>query len=31
MKYFLDFGTHKFEGLDEFIIKLGIDTNFVVY
>jgi FkbM family methyltransferase len=31
MKYFLDFGTHMFEGLDEFIIKLGIDTNYIVF
>lgn len=31
MKYFLDFGTHKFEGLEEFIIKLGIDHSFNVY
>lgn len=27
MKYFLDFGTHKFEGLEEFIPKLQIDKN----
>jgi len=31
MKYFLDFGTHHFEGLEEFIIKLGIDNTFNVY
>ena len=27
MKYFLDFGTHKFEGLEEFIPKLKLDKN----
>jgi hypothetical protein len=27
MKYFLDFGTHKFEGLEEFIPKLQIDKS----
>ena len=31
MKYFLDFGTHKFEGLDEFVEKLKIDKTFNVY
>ncbi len=31
MKYFLDFGTHKFEGLEEFIPKLNIDNTFNVY
>ena len=31
MKYFLDFGTHKFEGLEEFIPKLGIDNTYSVY
>lgn len=31
MKYFLDFGTHHFEGLQEFIVKLGIDNTFNVY
>ena len=31
MKYFLDFGTHKFEGLDEFVEKLNIDKTFNVY
>lgn len=30
MKYFLDFGTHKFEGLEEFIPKLQIDKQFNV-
>jgi FkbM family methyltransferase len=30
MKYFLDFGTHHFEGLEEFINKLGIDKTFNV-
>jgi FkbM family methyltransferase len=30
MKYFLDFGTHNFEGLEEFIKKLGIDKTFNV-
>ena len=29
--YFLDFGTHRFEGLEEFIPKLGIDKTFQVY
>ena len=31
MKYFLDFGTHNFEGLEEFIVKLGINNSFNVY
>lgn len=31
MKYFLDFGTHKFEGLEEFIPKLRIDNTYNVY
>jgi len=31
MKYFLDFGTHRFEGLEEFIPKIGIDKSFHVY
>lgn len=31
MKYFLDFGTHNFEGLEEFINKLGIDKTFAVF
>lgn len=30
MKYFLDFGTHKFEGLEEFIEKIQIDKTFNV-
>jgi FkbM family methyltransferase len=28
MKHFLDFGTHAFEGLEEFIHKLGLDKSF---
>jgi len=31
MKHFLDLGTHQFEGLSEFTVKLGIDNNFAVY
>jgi FkbM family methyltransferase len=31
MKYFLDFGTHKFEGLEEFTATLGIDTSWNVH
>jgi hypothetical protein len=31
MKYFLDFGTHGFEGLEEFTEKLNLDNNFNVY
>jgi FkbM family methyltransferase len=30
MKYFLDFGTHKFEGLNEFTEKIGIDSDWNV-
>lgn len=31
MKYFLDLGTHKFEGLEEFKQKLSIDKTFHVH
>ena len=31
MKHFLDFGTHYFEGLDEFTVTLGLDHTFNVY
>jgi FkbM family methyltransferase len=31
MKHFIDLGTHLFEGLEEFITKLGIDNTFCVY
>jgi FkbM family methyltransferase len=31
MKYFIDLGSHYFEGLEEFIPKLSIDKNFSVY
>lgn len=31
MKHFIDLGTHLFEGLEEFIIKLNIDNTFCVY
>lgn len=30
MRYFLDFGTHRFEGLEEFTGRLGIDTTWHV-
>lgn len=30
MKYFLDFGAHKLEGLSEFTEKLNIDTEWIV-
>lgn len=30
MKYFLDFGTHCFEGLEEFISKINLDSTFNV-
>jgi FkbM family methyltransferase len=31
MKHFIDLGTHKFEGLNEFTQKLNIDKNWNVY
>ena len=31
MKIFIDLGTHKFEGLDEFTKKLNIDNTWDVY
>ena len=31
MKHFIDLGTHKFEGLNEFTEKLGIDNEWNVY
>lgn len=31
MKHFVDLGTHKFEGLEEFTIKLGINNEWSVY
>lgn len=31
MKHFIDLGTHKFEGLNEFTEKLGIDNKWNVY
>jgi FkbM family methyltransferase len=31
MRYFLDLGTHRFEGLTEFTEKLNLDTNDIVY
>ena len=31
MRHFIDLGTHKFEGLDEFTEKLQLDKNVNVY
>ena len=31
MKHFLDLGTHNFQGLEEFIKKIGINKTFSVY
>lgn len=31
MKHFLDFGTHDFQGLEEFIQKLSLDNTFSVH